>query len=60
MKICSGCKFIPLFCDYAIPKPDTTMIKVRYSAVMVSMVFIIAAFSNGTGNPITLRLDIDT
>jgi len=53
--VCSVCGAIPYFCDCPFPKPDTTKMGIRYSALQLNTYATTAMLNDGRGSAMTLR-----
>ena len=58
--ICSVCNAIPYFCDCPFPKPDTTKMGIRYSALQLNTYATTAMLNDGKGNAMTIRFSTRT
>ncbi|KAF2123728.1 hypothetical protein P153DRAFT_391145 [Dothidotthia symphoricarpi CBS 119687] len=52
---CSVCAAIPYFCDCPMPKPDTTEMAIRHSAIKLNTYATVAMLDDGKGDAMTLR-----
>lgn len=53
--VCSGCAALPLYCDCPTPKPETTKVVIRYSAVQLNTYLTTAMLNDVHEKPLTLR-----
>lgn len=53
--VCSMCAAIPIYCDCAFPKPDTTVVGIRYSAIQMNVYATTAMLNDPDRTPLTLR-----
>ena len=53
--VCSRCAAIPIYCDCPFPKPNTTEVAVRYSAVQLNAYATTAMLNDEKGVAMTLR-----
>ncbi len=60
VSICSVCKTLPIFCACPDEKPNTTTVKLRYSAVMMNVFSTVAMLNDPDQDVLTLRFDTST
>ncbi len=53
--VCSTCAAIPVYCDCPFPKPETTKVGIRYSALQMNVYATTAMLNDTNENPLTLR-----